>query len=390
MKFANVERFSMPLASFSEKVHNKYVRSGTDNQFPQYLIELYNRSAIHSACVDSIVHGVIGEGLTANEEEFLEVANKKKQTWNDIFNRVALDYYLHGSFALEIIYSRDRSRIAEVYHIDFSTIRAREKNHRGIIPGYYISNDWRNQFIQVNEENSLYLPAFDLNKSKEEACQIFVVQNYFPGQEYSPLPQYGGALRTIELDVEIDNFHVNNLKNGLSPSLIINTFTNGTEADLESVENMLRANYGGTGNAGNLMLIDTDSPENAPIITPVSQNGADGYYQNINEMSIQQILTAHRITSPMLLGIKTEGQLGGRSELIDARILFEHNVIAPLQQQILRQLEGILEVNYPGIVLGVNTKTLYEDGEVEEEVVTSVEVTDEEQDTTNPEDVPTL
>ena len=111
-------------------------------------------------------------------------------------------------------------------------------------------------------------------------------------------------------------------------------------------------------------------------------------------MSIQQILTAHRITSPMLLGIKTEGQLGGRSELIDARILFEHNVIEPIQQEILRQLEGILQINYPDIVLGVDTKTLYEDGEVEEEVVTSVEVTDSEaeeverQDETNVEDVP--
>ena len=98
----------------------------------------------------------------------------------------------------------------------------------------------------------------------------------------------------------------------------------------------------------------------------------------------------------MLLGIKTEGQLGGRSELIDARILFEHNVIEPMQQDILRQLEGILQVNYPDIVLGVNTKTLYEDGEVEEDVVTSVEVDDaeaqevEEQDTTNVEDIPTL
>ena len=122
----------------------------------------------------------------------------------------------------------------------------------------------------------------------------------------------------------------------------------------------------------------------------------DGYYTTINDMSIQQILTAHRITSPMLLGIKTEGQLGGRAELIDARVLFEHNVIEPMQQEILRQLEGILQINYPGIVLGVQTKTLYEDGEVEEDVVTSVEVDDQEaqeveqQDTTNVEDIPEL
>ena len=142
--------------------------------------------------------------------------------------------------------------------------------------------------------------------------------------------------------------------------------------------------------------MDVDSPENAPVITPIPSNGQDGYYQSINDMSVQQILTAHRITSPMLLGIKTEGQLGGRSELIDAKILFNFNVIEPMQQEILRQLEGILQINYPDIVLGVDTKNLYEDGETVEEVVTSVEVTDneaeqvEDQDQTNIEDIPTL
>ena len=188
----------------------------------------------------------------------------------------------------------------------------------------------------------------------------------------------------------------NNIKNGLAPSLAITTYTNGSSDDVEAIEGMLRNNYGGTDNAGSLIYMDVDSPENAPTITPIPQNGADGYYTAINDMSIQQILTAHRITSPMLLGIKTEGQLGGRSELIDAKILFNFNVIEPMQQDILRQLEGILQINYPDIVLGVDTKNLYEDGEVVDEVVTSVEVDDEEareveeQDTTNVEDVPTL
>lgn len=394
LHFAKVEKLSHALPNFNEKLQGKYVKSGDDNKFPQYLIELYNRSAIHSACIDSIVHGVIGQGLTANDEEFLEYANKN-ETWNDIFAKVSLDFYLHGSFALEIIYSRDRTKIAAVHHIDFSTIRAKEKNHRGVIPGYYISHDWKT-FSTHTEENTIYLPVFDLHKAKDEPSQLFVVHNWRPGQQYYPLPSYNGCLRTVELDVEIDSFHVNNIKNGLAPSLAITTFTNGSNDDVTAIENMLRANYGGTDNAGSLIYMDVDSPENKPEITPISQNGADGYYTAINDMSIQQILTAHRITSPMLLGIKTEGQLGGRSELIDARILFEHNVIEPIQQDILRQLEGILQVNYPDIVLGVNTKTLYEDGEVEEEVVTSVEVDDaearevDEQDTTNVEDVPTL
>ena len=153
---------------------------------------------------------------------------------------------------------------------------------------------------------------------------------------------------------------------------------NGADDDVQAVENMLRGNYGGSGNAGSLMYMDVDSPENAPKIEPIPQNGADGYYTTINDLTVQKILTAHRITSPMLLGIKTEGQLGGRAEMIDAMQLFQHNVIEPLQQDVLKCLEYILSYNYPDIVLGVETKTLFDDGTTKEEVVTSVEATDAE------------
>lgn len=102
-------------------------------------------------------------------------------------------------------------------------------------------------------------------------------------------------------------------------------------------------------------------------------------------MSMQKILTAHRITSPMMLGIKESGQLGGRDEVIDAYLLFSNMVIEPYQQDILRCFETLLEVNYPGIVIGVETKRLYEDGEAEEEIVTSVEVSDQEEQQINQE-----
>ena len=375
--FSSIQRFHSTWTTNKEKVSKEMVKAGSDNLFPQYLIELYNKSSIHAAAVNAITETVIGGGLTANEESFIDKANKIGETWNDIFSKVSLDFYLHGSFALEVIWSLDRSRIAEVYHIDFSTIRAREKNHRGHIPGYYIADEWK-PFSRVDNEDIVYLPAFNENTKQDEPSQIFVVRNYRPGQMYYPLPLYNGALKVIELDTEIDTFHVNNIKNGLAPSLAITTFMNGTDDDVSTVEAMLRANYGGSENAGSLMYIDVDSPENAPKIEPIPQNGADNYYVTINDMTVQKILTAHRITSPMLLGIKTEGQLGGRDEMIDAMQLFQHNVIQPIQQDILKQLEVVMSINYPEIVLGVETTTLFEDGTTEEEVVTSVETTDAE------------
>ena len=360
---------------------DEFVRFGEDNLFPQNTIELYNKSSIHAAAVNAIVEGIIGKGLTADNEAYLERANKKGETWNDIFQKVAIDFKLHGSFALEIIWSNDRSRV-DVYHLDFANLRAAEKDARGKIPGYYISSKWgkigRSRKV-ITEDEALYLPTFDPMTKQDHPHQVFVHKNYRPGQEYYPLPDYVGAYRVIELDTEIDNFHTNNIRNGLAPSLSITTFTNGSDDQLRDIQAQLQANYGGTDNAGSLMYMDVDSPENAPVITPIPQNGADGYYTTINDLVVQKILTSHRITSPMILGIKTEGQLGGRSEVIDAYLLFQNNVIVPFQQDLLSSLETILRVNYPDAVLGIEQKKLYEDGSEEEEVIVDTDTTDQEE-----------
>jgi len=136
---------------------------------------------------------------------------------------------------------------------------------------------------------------------------------------------------------------------------------------------MLRLQYAGTNNAGNLLYMDVDSPENAPQVTPINTNGADGYYTTINDMVIQHILTAHRITSPMILGIKTEGQLGGRTEMIDAYLLFLNTVIRPFQQSILDCFDELLSYNYGDVTIGVQQLKLFDDGTEESEVVTGQE-----------------
>ena len=125
--------------------------------------------------------------------------------------------------------------------------------------------------------------------------------------------------------------------------------------------------------------MDVDDPVNAPVITPIPQNGADNYYTTINDLVMQKILTAHRITSPMILGIKTEGQLGGRTEMLDAYLLLQNTVIKPYQQSLLKSFEMLLEYNYTDVVLGIEQKKLFDDGTEKVEVVTDQETTTEEE-----------
>jgi hypothetical protein len=327
------------------------------------------------------VDGIIGEGLTADPEFVLDIANSTGESWNDLLKKVALDYKLYGGFSLEVIWNKARTKVAEVYHIDFSWLRAKEKNYRGQIPGYFISDEWATNYRygrdygNVSTQDMPYLPIYNPRMATSEPKQLLVYKPYRPGMSYYPLPDYVGALRVIDLDQEVDNFHINNIKNGLAPSLAITTFTNANEDEREAIERMLQIQYSGTNNAGSLMYMDVDSPENAPQITPINSNGSDDYYIAINDMVTQKILTAHRITSPMILGIKTEGQLGGREEVIDAYLLLINTVIRPFQQDILAIFEDLLEMKYPEleITLGIQQLKLFSDGTEETDVVTSID-----------------
>tara|TARA_R110000822_G_scaffold78453_1_gene187911 strand:- start:681 stop:1931 length:1251 start_codon:yes stop_codon:yes gene_type:complete len=377
LKFANITKDNKSRVDIYEKKTNEYVKFGQYNSFPNDLIELYNNSSIHNTCINAIVDGIVGEGLTADPEYVLDTANSTSESWNDIFKKVAQDYKLYGGFAMEVIWNKSRTRIAEVYHIDFSWLRAKEKNYRGQIPGYYVSDEWATDYRygQATIDDVPYLPMYNPHTNVEEPKQLYVFNPYRPGQKYYPLPDYVGALRVIELDTEVDNFHINNIMNGLAPSLMVTTFTNANEEEREAIERMLKLQYSGTNNAGNLMYIDVDSPENAPKIEPIPQNGADGYYVAINDMVTQKILTAHRITSPMILGIKTPGQLGGRDEVTDAYLLLVNTVIRPYQQNILQVFEDLLDQMYPelDITVGVQQLKLFTDGSEETDVVTSID-----------------
>ena len=383
LNFSSIKRDAYKKVSGKENAEEGFIKYGANNLYPNYLIDLYNHSTIHASSVNAIVEAIRGEGLVTEDESVLDFANKSGESWNDIYNKVAIDIKLFGGFSLEVIWSRDRTRIAEVYHIDFSYIRSKKKNYRNQCEGFYIYNEWEKMYTfsgNVNLSEIPYLPVYNPLKRDEEPKQIYVYQPYSPGREYYPRPDYVAASKVIDLDQEVDNFHINNIQNGLAPSLSITTFTNATDDERMAIENMLKQQYQGSSNAGSLMYIDVDSPENAPVITPIPQNGADGYYVAINDMVSQKILSAHRITSPALLGIKENTGLGNNAEELEtAYRLFLNTVVLPFQQAILSVFEVLLGYNHEDITIGVLQKNpLYESENDEMEVVTSQEADTEE------------
>ena len=336
------------LPTFTETRGNtEWIKYGSDNAFPLKLQDLANRSALHNAILSSKVDNVCGNGLTYEKEKdkktdtFLEYANPY-ETLNDIMRKVVYDYVLYGGYALNVIWSKDRKSIAEVYHIDFAKIRSGKMNAEGIVTEYYFCRDWNN--YRKTEYTPVMIPAFDVKN--KAASQLMYVKEYRPGLEYYPLPSYVGALAYIEVDSEISNFHLAHIKNGMTPSVMI-SFTNGTPSEEErrKIKKQLQEQYNGTDNAGKIIVTFTEDETKVPKIQTLTPSQLDKQFIQLQDTVLQNILSGHKVTSPLLVGIKTEGQLGGANELATSWELYFNTVIKPMQDIVLRSINKIGNIN---------------------------------------------
>ena len=327
--------------SFAEVVNNKdYVLYGEDNLFPQHLITLYDYSSLNRTCINAKRDGVIGKGLYTEDEQDkvrLVMANSTESVY-DVYKKCALDMILFGGYSLNVIWKNDRSLgIAEIYHVDFSKLRAGKTNELDVITEYHYSADWS----KIRKFPPKTLPSFDV--SNDEPSQIFYVKNYTPNQSYYPNCDYLGSTTSIQLDIEVKNFHLNNIQNSLHPSMWVN-LANGipSEEEREMVFNHLNDKYSSGNNAGKLFVSFSEDKDSSPEITPIQSNGSDNLFTSLNELIQNNILTGHRISSPLLLGIQRPGALGGRQEMIDSSEHFLNLVIKPIQEELLKTFDKLL------------------------------------------------
>jgi hypothetical protein len=355
---------------FQEVIKNKpYVFYGEDNIFPNHLLALYQYSSINRACLNAIMYGVKGKNLYVKEgnPEVLTMANRSETVY-EVFEKLVIDRCIFGGFAMNVVKSNDGG-IAEFYHTDFSRLRAGKEDDFGNVGSYYYSINWAGTTTNPTKWKPIEIEAFNMLPDSEPSQIFYDKTCYMPGMSYYPACDYLAGVTTIQLDIEIKNFHLNNMQNSMMPSMSV-SFVNGVpgEEAMDMIERQLNAKYSSTNNAGKFFLFFSENPETAPIIQPLPNNASDAWYTNMAPQVEQTILTAHRITSPMILGIKTEGQLGGRAEILDSYQLFLQTVIIPIQEQILKALEKILFIKYKEpIKLGIEQNQILPD-EVQSEI----------------------
>ena len=371
--FVNLSTYTSP--EVKEVNGADWIEYGADNDYFQYLIDRYNGSPTNNAAINGISQAIYGKGLNATDSnkkpnEYAQMVSLFKK---DVVRRLCYDLKLMGQCAIQVIYSKDRSKIAQLEHMPIETLRAEKCDEDGNVPAYYYFNDWANL---KNTDEPLRIPAFGMSS---ENIEIYYIKPYKSGFYYYSPVDYQGGLQYAELEQEVSNYHLNNILNGLAPSMLIN-FNNGTpnQQERQLIETKIAQKFSGTSNAGKFILAFNDNKESQAEITPVQLSDAHNQYQFLSQESTQKIMVAHRIVSPMLLGIKDGSGLGNNAEEIrTASLLMDNTVIRPFQELLIDCFDNILAYNDISLKLYFTTLQPLEFTEVDTTIQDKEEIEEE-------------
>jgi hypothetical protein len=374
----HVVNFSSYTTPVVKEVQGKdYVEYGDNNDYFGYLIDRYNGSPTNNAILNSLMDMTFGKGLDATDsaKKPSEYAAMRGLFTKACLQKVVADYVMMGQCSFQVVYSQDHNMIVEVQHIPVETLRAARCNEDGEIEAYYYAKDWED--VKGRRETPVRIPAFGTSK---EGLEILYIKPYRAGFYYYSPVDYQGGLPYAELEEEIANYHINNIQNGLAPSMLIN-FNNGvpSEEERRSIEQQIATKFSGSSNSGKFILAFNDNKDLAATVDPVQLSDAAEQYQFLSAEATQKIMVSHRIVSPMLLGIKDNSGLGNNAdELKTASTLLDNLVIRPKQEIIIDGIDMILAYN--DISLNLYFKTL-QPLEFTEDVVTPMDMETREEET---------
>jgi hypothetical protein len=374
----HVVNFSSYTTPAIKEVQGKdWVEYGEDNNYFQYLIDRYNGSPTNNAILNSLIDLTYGKGIDATDSarKPSEYALMKGLFTKDCVKKLVADYVMMGQCAIQVVYSQDHNTIVRVEHIPIETLRAERCNDEGEVEGYYYAKSWSD--VKSRKETPIRIPAFGTSK---EGLEILYIKPYRAGFYYYSPVDYQGGLPYAELEEEVANYHINNIQNGLSPSMLIN-FNNGvpSEEERRQIENQIAQKFSGSSNAGKFILAFNDNKDLAATVDPVQLSDASEQYQFLSQEATQKLMVSHRIVSPMLLGIKDNTGLGNNAdELKTASTLMDNIVIRPKQELLLDAFETIL--HYNDIRLNLYFKTL-QPLEFTEDIVTPMDAETREEET---------
>lgn len=336
MNFSIFDGKAKPVPTFIEKENTgkPYLNYGVDNRFPQYLWDLYLRSAILQSIINGTADYVGGNGISYNQENstiqrLKEEANKDGETLDDIIKKITVDYLIFGGFAMQVIYNK-LQEISEIYWLDFRNVRRNKEGDK-----IYYSDDW------VKHAND-YVTYDIFNPEKKKGTSVFYFSGHITRGIY-PIPRYNGALNALETSTEISKFHLNSILNNFSGNFIIN-FNNGQPSNdvQEEIERKVKDKFAGADNAGKFLIAFNDSKENGVTVERIQDDEFDKKYETLRTDTYKEIFVAFRAI-PQLFGYSLEGTGFNKQEFDEAYLLYSQTTVQPIQKDIVRSFNKIFD-----------------------------------------------
>ena len=336
-----------------ELKNKDWVQYGIDNNYFNYIIDVNNNSTTNRAITIGVSNMIYGKGLAAHDaskrpEQYAQMMSLfKKSDLRKFIN----DYKVLGMAAFQLVYQD--GRVKEVHHFPMETLRAEKCNDEGEIEAWYYSNHWDNlKPTEIPER----IPAFGFGK--DNGVEMYVLKPYEAGKYYYSSPDWSSAMPYAVLEDEIGDYLINDCINGFSGTKVVN-FNNGVpDPDkIQSIKSDVLNKL--TGSRGEKVIVAfNNNAESKTTIDDIPLNDAPAHYQYLADECFRKLIVGHRVTSPMLLGIRegNDGLGNNAEEIKNATQLFDNIVIQCFQDQVIECIDAILSVN--DIALDLYFKTL--------------------------------
>ena len=347
----NLSSYNRP--KIQEDKKKEWVAYGDNNDFYTYLIDLYIQSTTNNAIINGVSQMVYGKGLDALDSSTKtdEYAALRSIFKDSCLRKITFDLKLLGEASLQVLYQD--GQVAKAEHFPRQTLRAEKCNEDGEIEAYYYFHDWGK--IKPTEKPKR-IAAFGFGNGKEP--EIKIVKRYLSGYDYYCPPDYMGGTAYAELESEVADYLINDVQNGFSGTKVVN-FNNGVpdrDKQLQIKSDVMRKLTGARGEK--VIIAFNNNAESKTTVDDIPLNDAPQHYEYLSNECVSKLMVAHRITSPLLLGIRdgNNGLGNNADEIKTASLLFNNTTIRPYQDLIIDAIDDILAVN--GIALKLYFKTL--------------------------------
>jgi hypothetical protein len=340
----NLAQQDVPVIREDTKTRYNWVPFGiaTQDDFYPEVTAAYNTSTTNAACIEGIADLIFGKGIYTKNEAFTEALGRIVP--QEELKRAIFDLKLYGNGAFQVYWNDDHTKVIKFYHIPVQTLRAEKLYDNPKIQNYFYCTDW---FDMKAQKSKIKIPAFGTSNEKRE---ILWVKNYTPGKYYYSIPDWIAALQFSFVEAELSNLHLNNIENGFLPLVMVN-MNSGVPApeERDTIEDLIERKFTGTRNAGRFMISFNDDAANKPTIDTIQIENLHEKFQYVADYAQDRILVAHRITSPLLFGIRTanNGFSSQSEEMKTAFSIMQTMTIQPFQNLIINTIsDALLEGGY--------------------------------------------